>query len=215
VTRQPRSVVMSQLPAVPPELQPSVRLTTLDRIYAWVRQRSLWPMAFGWACCAYEMAAATASRYDVTGFGLEAMQVSPRQADLLVVNGTVTKKMAPLLLRLYDQMAEPKSVIAMGACAISGGPFKEGYNVVPGVDRLIPVDVYIPGCPPRLEALLHGILTLQARFGHEFIKGVRASQAEEGPRALEQPLGPESRNLWDLAGFVGPGVGSELDREGD
>ena len=158
---------MSQLPDVPPELQSSVRLTTLDQVYAWARKRSLWPMLFGLACCAFEMIATAASRYDTARFGMEIMRASPRQADLLIVNGTVTKKMAPLLVRLYNQMAEPKYVIAMGACAISGGPFKEGYNVVSGVDRLIPVDVYIPGCPPRPEALLYGLVLIQQKIEKE------------------------------------------------
>lgn len=194
------------LPTIPPELRSSVKLTTLDQIYAWARKRSLWPMLFGLACCAFEMVATAASRYDTARFGMEIMRASPRQADLLIVNGTVTKKMAPLLVRLYNQMAEPKYVIAMGACAISGGPFKEGYNVVSGVDRLIPVDVYIPGCPPRPEALLHGILTLHARFDHESIGDIRAFQAGEDEGVPEPFLGPDLMNWnWrDLEGLAGP-----------
>lgn len=192
------------LPAVPPELQSAVKMTTLDQVYAWARKRSLWPMLFGLACCAFEMIATAASRYDTARFGMEIMRASPRQADLMIVNGTVTKKMAPLLVRLYNQMAEPKYVIAMGACAISGGPFKEGYNVVSGVDRLIPVDVYIPGCPPRPEALLHGILTLHARFEHEAIRDIPAFQ-ENGDQGVPEPvLGPDLVSWRDLEGLVGP-----------
>ena len=202
--RQPRIEAMSQLPDVPPELQSSVRLTTLDQVYAWARKRSLWPMLFGLACCAFEMIATAASRYDTARFGMEIMRASPRQADLLIVNGTVTKKMAPLLVRLYNQMAEPKYVIAMGACAISGGPFKEGYNVVSGVDRLIPVDVYIPGCPPRPESLIHGILALHARFEHESIKDIRAFQSGEDRGIPEPVLGPDLVNWRDLEELVGP-----------
>jgi len=175
----------------PPELEGSVKLTSLDKIYAWARKRSLWPMLFGLACCAFEMISTAAARYDIARFGMEIMRASPRQADLMIVSGTVTKKMAPLLVRLYNQMAEPKYVIAMGACAISGGPFKEGYNVVSGVDRLIPVDVYIPGCPPRPEALIHGILQLHQRFDHESIRDIRAFQPGEDPGVPEPTLGPD------------------------
>jgi NADH-quinone oxidoreductase subunit B len=204
VTRKSRMGVVSRLPEVPPELQSSVQLTTLDQVYAWARKRSLWPMLFGLACCAFEMIATAASRYDTARFGMEIMRASPRQSDLLIVNGTVTKKMAPLLVRLYNQMAEPKYVIAMGACACSGGPFKEGYNVVSGVDRLIPVDVYIPGCPPRPESLLHGILSLHARFDHESIKDIRAFQLGEDKGIPEPVLGPDLVNWRDLEGLVGP-----------
>ncbi|MCJ7548257.1 MAG: NADH-quinone oxidoreductase subunit B [Anaerolineae bacterium] len=204
MTRPTRLPVELNLPEIPPELQSSVKLTTLDQVYAWSRKRSLWPMLFGLACCAFEMIATAASRYDTARFGMEIMRASPRQADLMIVNGTVTKKMAPLLVRLYNQMAEPKYVIAMGACAISGGPFKEGYNVVSGVDRLVPVDVYIPGCPPRPEALIHGILTLHARFDHESIKDIRAFQPGEDEGVPEPILGSDLINWRDLEGLVGP-----------
>lgn len=189
---------------IPPDLESSVKLTTLDQVYAWARKRSLWPMLFGLACCAFEMIATAASRYDTARFGMEIMRASPRQADLMIVNGTVTKKMAPLLVRLYNQMAEPKYVIAMGACAISGGPFKEGYNVVSGVDRLIPVDVYIPGCPPRPESLIDGILTLHRRFEQEAIHDIRAFQAGEDRGVPEPVLGADLVNWRDLEGLVGP-----------
>ena len=162
-----------QLPEVPPELVGTVTVTPIDRIYNWARKRSLWPVFFGLACCAFEMIGAMAARFDPARFGMEIMRASPRQADLMIINGTVTKKMAPQVVRLYNQMPEPKYVLAMGACAISGGPFKEGYNVVSGVDKLIPVDVYVPGCPPRPEALIHGFLSIHARMERESIRDMR------------------------------------------
>ena len=154
-------------PRVPAELNNNVFITTLDKIYNWGRKRSMWPMLFGLACCAIEMICTAASRHDLARFGWELMRASPRQADLMIVSGTVTKKMLPQIVRLYNQMPEPRYVVAMGACATSGGPFKEGYNVVSGIDKFIPVDVYIPGCPPRPEALLEGIVLLQERIGKE------------------------------------------------
>jgi NADH-quinone oxidoreductase subunit B len=145
--------------------------TTLEEIYNWGRKNSIWPMQFGLACCAIEMIATTMARYDLARFGAEIFRPSPRQADLMIVSGTVTKKMAPQVVRLYNQMAEPKYVIAMGACAISGGPFKQGYNVLKGIDRYIPVDVHIPGCPPRPEALIHAFMTLQRRISEQTLQG--------------------------------------------
>ncbi len=139
-------------------------LTSLEELAAWGRSRSVWPLQFGLACCAIEMIASTMARFDIARFGSEIFRPSPRQADLLIVSGTVTKKMAPQVVRLWNQMPEPRYCIAMGACAISGGPFKQGYNVLKGIDRYIPVDIYIPGCPPRPEALLHGLITLQEKI---------------------------------------------------
>lgn len=136
-------------------------LSTVDYVFNWARKSAIWPLTFGLACCAIEMIASTTSRFDIARFGSEVFRPSPRQADLMIVAGTVTKKMAPQVVRLYNQMAEPKYVISMGACAISGGPFKQGYNVLKGIDRYIPVDVYIPGCPPRPEALIDALMTLQ------------------------------------------------------
>lgn len=154
---------------VPEELKGQVAITTLDRIYNWGRRSSVWPMMFGLACCAIEMICTAASRYDLSRFGMEVMRPSPRQTDLMIVSGTVTKKMIPQIVRLYNQMPEPRYVMAMGACASGGGPFKEGYNVVSGVDKFIPVDVYVPGCPPTPQALLHGLMTLQKKIDHESV----------------------------------------------
>jgi NADH-quinone oxidoreductase subunit B len=147
------------------ELQKSgIFVLPFNELYNWGRKNSIWPLQFGLACCAIEMIASAASRYDLARFGAEVFRATPRQADLMIVAGTVTKKMAPQVVRLFNQMPEPKYVIAMGACAISGGPFKDGYNVLKGVDRFIPVDVHIPGCPPRPEALIHAIMTLQRKI---------------------------------------------------
>jgi NADH-quinone oxidoreductase subunit B len=140
-------------------------LTTLDEVFNWARLSSLWPVTFGLACCAIEMMAASATRYDIDRFGAGAFRATPRQADLMIVSGTVTAKMARRLKLIYDQMPEPKWVVAMGSCAIGGGPyFKYGYHVVKGVDLLVPVDVYIPGCPPRPEVLLDGLMRLQDKI---------------------------------------------------
>jgi len=141
-----------------------VFLTSLQDLYNWGRRSSIWPMQFGLACCAIEMIATACARYDIARFGAELFRASPRQADLMIVAGTVTKKMTPQVVRLYNQMAEPKYIITMGACSISGGPFREGYNVLQGLDRYLPIDVHIPGCPPRPEALLEGIMKLQKKI---------------------------------------------------
>jgi NADH-quinone oxidoreductase subunit B len=153
--------------------------TTLEELYNWGRKNSVWPLQFGLACCAIEMIATTMARYDLARFGSEIFRPSPRQADLMIVSGTVTKKMAPQIVRLYNQMPEPKYVIAMGACAISGGPFKQGYNVLKGIDRYLPVDVHIPGCPPRPEALIQAIMTLQQKIAEQSLNG------EARPRHLQ------------------------------
>ena len=146
--------------------------TSIDRVLNWARESSIWPMGFGLACCAIEMMAASASRYDIARFGAEVFRASPRQSDLMIVAGTVTKKMAPVLRRLYDQMPEPKWVIAMGDCASCGGVFNN-YAIMQGVDEVVPVDVYVAGCPPRPEALIHGVLTL-----YEKVRGMKFAEAK-------------------------------------
>src|SRR3990172_6814011 len=158
---------------VPPEIRQNIAITTLDKIWNMGRRYSVWPMMFGLACFAIEMIATAASRYDLARFGMEVMRPSPRQSDLMIVSGTVTKKMIPQIVRLYNQMPEPKYVLAMGACASGGGPFKEGYNVVDGVDKFVPVDVYVPGCPPTPQALLHGLIKLQELIDTQSLKTVR------------------------------------------
>ncbi len=157
---------------IPSDLESAVAITTLDRLYNWGRRSSVWPLMFGLACCAIEMIAAQAARYDMARFGMEVMRPTPRQADMMLVSGTVTKKMIPALVRLYNQMPEPKYVVAMGACASGGGPFKEGYNVVAGVDKFLPVDVYIPGCPPTPQALIAGMIKLQEKIDKQSLKHV-------------------------------------------
>lgn len=148
---------------IPADLQDNIAITSLSKLYNWGRRNSMWPMLFGLACCAIEMIATAASRYDFSRFGMEVMRATPRQADLMIVSGTVTKKMVVPIVRLYNQMPEPKYVMAMGACASGGGPFKEGYNVVSGIDKYLPVDVYVPGCPPTPQALLFGLIALQRK----------------------------------------------------
>ena len=165
-----------------------VYLTSLQELYNWGRANSVWPLTFGLACCAIEMMAASMARFDLARFGAEVFRPSPRQADLMIVAGTVTKKMAPLVVRLYNQMPEPKYVIAMGACAISGGPFKQGYNVLKGIDRYLPVDVHIPGCPPRPEALLHALITLQEKIDRQQMTGPRRAPQFDAARPSEFPV---------------------------
>jgi len=146
------------------ELKRNVLVTSVDAVLDWARRTSLWPVFCFPACCAFEFMTTAASRFDISRFGMEIVRASPRQGDLMITAGTLTWKMAPQLKRIYDQMAEPKWVIAMGACAISGGIFRSSYSVVPGYNRIIPIDVYVPGCPPRPEALLYGIRMLHKKI---------------------------------------------------
>ena len=161
-------------------------------------------MQFGLACCAIEMIATTMARYDLARFGAEVFRPSPRQADLMIISGTVTKKMAPQVVRLYNQMAEPRYVIAMGACAISGGPFKQGYNVLKGIDRYIPVDVHIPGCPPRPEALLHAFITLQKKIDGQHLTGPDRPRFLDAEAQGEFPVPVQGEH--DLEPASNPGV---------
>jgi NADH-quinone oxidoreductase subunit B len=151
------------MPFLENRFERNVLVTTVDYVFNWARESSLWPLTFGLACCAIEMIAASASRFDIARFGAEVFRPSPRQSDLMIVAGTVTLKMAPVLKRLYDQMPEPKWVIAMGSCASVGGPFNT-YAVLQGVDKIVPVDVYVGGCPPRPENLFYGLLKLQEKI---------------------------------------------------
>jgi len=146
-----------------------IALTTLDKMVNWARKRSMWPLGFGLACCAIEMISTFASKYDLARYGMEIMRPSPRQADLIIISGRVSVKMAPVVKRLYDQMPNPKWVISMGACASCGGVFNN-YAIVQGVDKIIPVDIYVPGCPPRPEQLIDGIMKLHEKVMKESLR---------------------------------------------
>lgn len=163
-------------PWIEGRFEENVVLTTVEDAINWGRSYSIWPMTFGLACCAIEMMSAGSGRFDLDRFGAGAFRATPRQADLMIVAGTVSAKMASRLKRLYDLMPEPKYVLAMGACAIGGGPYhKFGYHVVKGVDRIVPVDVFVPGCPPRPESLLEGLMRLQEKIaGHHIAKAPQA-----------------------------------------
>ena len=187
---------------VPPELEGTVAITTLDRIYNWGRRYSVWPMFFGLACCAIEMIATAGARFDMARFGMEIMRPSPRQCDLMIVSGTVTKKMVPQVVRLYNQMPEPKYVLSMGACASGGGPFKRGYNVISGIDKYIPVDVYVPGCPPTPQALLFGLMKIQELIDKQTIKEVSWYQKEEDPGIPIPILGPDLIDVKDFPSLM-------------
>jgi NADH-quinone oxidoreductase subunit B len=165
------------------EALPEVLTTRLDSLINWARKSSLWPATFGLACCAIEMMNVTSSRNDLARFGAEVFRASPRQADVMIVSGRVSRKMAPVLRRIYDQMPEPKWVISMGACATSGGVF-DNYAIVQGVDKVVPVDVYIPGCPPRPEMLIHAVIMLQEKVMKESVRDRRDSQEDEAREAI-------------------------------
>ncbi|HEX8180483.1 MAG TPA: NADH-quinone oxidoreductase subunit B family protein [Pyrinomonadaceae bacterium] len=173
------------------EALPEILTTKLDSLVNWARKSSLWPATFGLACCAIEMMAVTDSRHDLARFGAEVFRASPRQADVMIVSGRVSRKMAPVLRRIYDQMPEPKWVISMGACATSGGVF-DNYAIVQGVDKVVPVDVYIPRCPPRPEMLIHAVMMLQEKIKNESLRDRKDVPREEAREAVPPGTLPAS-----------------------
>ena len=200
-------------PWIEGRFDPNVMTTSLEEAINWSRQASLWPMTFGIACCAIEMMGAGASRYDLDRFGAGAFRASPRQSDLMIVAGTVNYKMASRVRRLWELMPDPKYVIAMGGCTIGGGPYFEfGYNIVPGIDLIVPVDIYVPGCPPRPESLLEGLMRLQDKILGKKITRPREAAAQAGRPSYEDSAGKLPAPGHPLAGhgfwnrWFGPGV---------
>ena len=175
------------------ELKSNLLMGSVDQLLNWARSSSLWPAMFGLACCAIEMIATATSRYDIARFGAEVFRASPRQADLMIVAGTVTWKMAPAVRRVYLQMAEPRWVIAFGGCATMGGPFAFGYSTLPGVNLVTPVDVYVPGCPPRPESLLEGLMMLQDQIRKAGPNGLRDRPVPSGDFSPYLPEGDHIR----------------------
>ena len=192
---RPADEVIEQRLKMPEELRGQVMVTSLQGLIDWARRNSLWPVTFGLACCAIEYMAIQNSRFDLSRFGMEVNRASPRQADIMIVSGTVTVKMAHAIRRIYDQMAEPKYVISMGVCATAGGPYQGSYSTVPGVDNFLPVDVYVAGCPPRPDALLYAIMQLQKKIalrevdaGHERWRRWQRRYRELGSAATNAPV---------------------------
>lgn len=184
-------------------IEDHVMLGKLSELVDWARKGSLWPLTFGLACCAIEMMATVGAKYDISRFGAEVFRASPRQADVMIVAGRVSQKMAPVLRQIYDQMAEPKWVISMGACASCGGVFNN-YAIVQGVDRIVPVDVYVPGCPPRPEQLIWGIIQLQEKIDREGMRRAKG-QVELTEVANETPPIQDSRRVAEPA-VLGDGI---------
>jgi NADH-quinone oxidoreductase subunit B len=185
--REPRPAdeVIEQRLQVPEELRGHVMVVPLEGLFNWARRNSLWPVTFGLACCAIEYMGVQDPRFDLSRFGMEINRASPRQADIMIISGTVTVKMAYPIRRIYDQMADPKYVISMGVCATAGGPYQGSYSTVPGVDNFLPVDVYVAGCPPRPDALLYAIIQLQQKIKDREVEASRARWLEWQKRYRE------------------------------
>jgi NADH-quinone oxidoreductase subunit B len=193
------------------KLEDHIALGKLGELVDWARKGSLWPLTFGLACCAIEMMATVGAKYDISRFGAEVFRASPRQADVMIVAGRVSQKMAPVLRQIYDQMAEPKWVIAMGACASCGGVFNN-YAIVQGVDRIVPVDIYVPGCPPRPEQLIWGIIQLQEKIDREGIRRGKG-KVDMQPVAVYTPPVKDARRVKDPAVVSDGRARLELEKE--